>query len=150
MASKIIGHATSQATQAFADRLNAQNPSFEANAYRRLAGTDLITSKIGYGTYRVHEQNEAQAETLESAIEAGCNLIDTSSNYTDGGSETLIGNVLRKMISADEIKREEIIVVSKVGYMQGQNLEQAQQREASGNPWADVVKYMEGCWHCSA
>ena len=148
MNSKITGHATSQATQTFADRLNAQNPSFEANAYRRLAGTDLITSKIGYGTYRVHEQNEAQAETLESAIEAGCNLIDTSSNYTDGGSETLIGNVLRKMISADEIKREEIIVVSKVGYMQGQNLEQAQQREASGNPWADVVKYMEGCWHC--
>ena len=148
MNSKITGHATSQETQAFADRLNAHNPSFEANAYRRLTGTNLITSKIGYGTYRVHEQNESQAETLETAIDAGCNLIDTSSNYTDGGSETLIGNVLRKMISANQIKREEIIVVSKVGYMQGQNLEQAQQREASGNPWEAVVKYMEGCWHC--
>ena len=148
MTSKITGYATSQTTQAFADRMNAQNPSFEANAYRRLTGTDLITSKIGYGTYRVHDQNETQAETLETAIEAGCNLIDTSSNYTDGGSETLIGNVLQKMISANKIKREEIILVSKVGYMQGQNLEQAQQREASGNPWEDVVKYMEGCWHC--
>ncbi|RKU14440.1 hypothetical protein C6502_01065 [Candidatus Poribacteria bacterium] len=148
MTSKITGYATSQATQAFADRMNAQNPSFEANAYRRLTGTDLITSKIGYGTYRVHDQNETHVETLETAIEAGCNLIDTSSNYTDGGSETLIGNVLQKMISANKIKREEIILVSKVGYMQGQNLEQAQQREASGNPWEDVVKYMEGCWHC--
>ena len=148
MNSNITGHATSQATQAFANRLNAHNPSFEENAYRRLTGTDLITSKIGYGTYRVHDQNETQAETLETAIEAGCNLIDTSSNYTDGGSETLIGGVLRKMISANKIKREEIIVVSKVGYMQGQNLEQAQQRETSGNPWEDVVKYMEGCWHC--
>ena len=148
MTPKITGHATSQVTQAFADRLNAQNPSFEANAYRRLTGTDLITSKIGYGTYRVHDQNEAHVETLESAIEAGCNLIDTSSNYTDGGSETLIGVVLQKMISASKIQREEIILVSKVGYMQGQNLEQAQQREASGNPWEEVVKYMEGCWHC--
>ena len=148
MNSNITGHATSQATQAFANRLNAQDPSFEENAYRRLTGTDLITSKIGYGTYRVHDQNETHAETLETAIEAGCNLIDTSSNYTDGGSETLIGVVLRKMISASVIKREEIIVVSKVGYMQGQNLEQAQQRETSGNPWEDVVKYMEGCWHC--
>ena len=148
MTSKITGYATPQATQAFADRMNAQNPSFEANAYRRLIGTDLITSKIGYGTYRVHDQDETQTETLETAIEAGCNLIDTSSNYTDGGSETLIGNVLQKMIAASKIQREEIILVSKVGYMQGQNLEQAQQREGSGNPWEEVVKYMEGCWHC--
>ena len=148
MNSNITGHATSQATQDFADRMNAHNPSFEANAYRRLIGTDLITSKIGYGTYRVHDQNETHTETLETAIEAGCNLIDTSSNYTDGGSETLIGNVLQKMISANKIKREDIILVSKVGYMQGQNLEQAQQREASDNPWEEVVKYMEGCWHC--
>ena len=71
MNSKITGHATPQATQAFADRLNAHHSSFEANAYRRLIGTDLITSKIGYGTYRVHDQNEEHAETLETAIEAG-------------------------------------------------------------------------------
>ena len=148
MNSKITGHATSEATQAFADRMNAHNSSFEANAYRRLTGTDLITSKIGYGTYRVHDQDETQAETLESAIKAGCNLIDTSSNYTDGGSETLIGVVLEKMISAREITREEIIIISKVGYMQGQNLDQAQQRETAGNPWEEVVKYMDGCWHC--
>ena len=148
MNSKITGHATSQATQAFTDRMNAHYPSFEANAYRRLTGTDLITSKIGYGTYRVHDQNETHVETLEAAIEAGCNLIDTSSNYTDGGSETLIGVVLQKMVSAAEIKREEIVVVSKVGYMQGQNLDQAQQREAAGNPWGEVVKYMDSCWHC--
>ena len=148
MNSKITGHATSQATQAFTDRLTAHNPSFEENAYRRLTGTDLIASKIGYGTYRVHDQNETQAETLETAIEAGCNLIDTSSNYTDGGSETLIGNVLQKMIAAGKIQREEIILVSKVGYMQGQHLDQAQQRETVGNPWEEVVKYMEGCWHC--
>ena len=148
MTPKIAGYATSQATQAFADRINAHNPSLETNAYRQLIGTNLITSKIGYGTYRVHDQNEEHVETLESAIEAGCNLIDTSSNYTDGGSETLIGVVLQKLISANRIKREEIIVVSKVGYMQGQNLDQAQQREAAGNPWEEVVKYMEGCWHC--
>ena len=42
MTPKITGHATSQATQAFADRMSTHYSSFEANAYRRLTGTDLI------------------------------------------------------------------------------------------------------------
>ncbi len=148
MPSKIIGYATAQATQAFADRRRARHPSFEPGAYRPLTGTDLITSKIGYGTYRVHDQSDAHVETLKAAIESGCNLIDTSSNYTDGGSETLIGNVLRELIADGKIQREEMIVVSKVGYMQGQNLDEAMRRERAGTPWQEVVKYMDGCWHC--
>ena len=146
--SKITGCATAQATQAFAGRMRACYPSFEPGAYRPLTGTDLITSKTGYGSYRVHHQSDEHVETLKGAIKAGCNLIDTSSNYTDGGSETLIGNVLRDLISAEEIEREEIIVVSKVGYMQGQNLEEAMRREQAEQPYDKVVKYMEGCWHC--
>ena len=148
MTAKIAGYADRTATQNFADRMRARYPSFEPTAYRPLTGTDVITSKIGYGSYRVHYQSDEQVATLRAAIEAGCNLIDTSSNYTDGGSETLIGNVLRDMIAAKTIQRDEIIVVSKVGYLQGQNLEAAEQRENSGEAWEDVVKYMDGCWHC--
>lgn len=146
--SKITGYATPKATLTFADRMRTRYPSFEPSAYRPLAGTDLITSKVGYGSYRVHNQSEEHVATLKKAIEAGCNLIDTSSNYTDGGSETLIGDVLRDLIAAEKIRREEIIVVSKVGYMQGKNLDEAMQREQTGQPYAEVVKYMEGCWHC--
>ena len=145
---KIEGCADAPKTQAFADRMRESNPSFEPEAFRQLTGTDLTTSKIGYGTYRVDHRFDEHSETLRKAIQAGCNLIDTSSNYTDGGSETLIGNVLSEQISAGQIERSEIIVVSKVGYIQGQNLDEAMRREGEREPWEEVVKYMDGCWHC--
>ena len=148
MNAKIKGCADSPNTQAFADRMRACNPSFEPGAFRQLTGTDLTASKIGYGSYRVDYRSDEHTEILCKAIQAGCNLIDTSSNYTDGGSETLIGNVLREQISAGQIERSEIIVVSKVGYIQGQNLDEAVRREGEGEAWEEVVKYMDGCWHC--
>ena len=148
MNAKIMGCADATNTQAFADRMRERNPSFEPAAFRQLTGTDLTTSKIGYGSYRVDHRSEEHTATLREAIQAGCNLIDTSSNYTDGGSETLIGNVLSEQISEGQIERSEIIVVSKVGYIQGQNLDEAMRREGEGEPWEDVVKYMDGCWHC--
>jgi len=148
MSVKIEGCADAPKTQEFANRMREGNPSFESDAFRQLTGTDLITSKIGYGAYRVDHHFDEHTATLRNAIQAGCNLIDTSSNYTDGGSETLIGNVLSDRISAGEIQRGEIIVVSKVGYIQGHNLDEAVRREGAGQPWDEVVKYMDGCWHC--
>ncbi len=148
MNAKITGCADSPNTRKFADRMRERNPSFEPEAFRQLSGTDLTTSKIGYGSYRVDYRHGEHTATLREAIQAGCNLIDTSSNYTDGGSETLIGNVLSEQIAEGKFERSEIIVVSKVGYIQGQNLDEAMRREREGEPWEEVVKYMDGCWHC--
>lgn len=148
MNTKITGCADALNTRAFGDRIRECNPSFESAAFRQLTGTDLITSKIGYGSYRVDYRIDEHTASLRKAIQAGCNLIDTSSNYTDGGSETLIGNVLSEQIAEGKIERSEIIVVSKVGYIQGQNLDEAMRREREGKPWNEVVKYMDGCWHC--
>ena len=61
-----------------------------------------------------------------------------------GDSERLIGEVL----ASAEVPRDEIVVVSKIGYVQGPNLDLAQQREAAGQPFPEMVKYMDGCWHC--
>jgi hypothetical protein len=66
----------------------------------------------------------------------------------DGDSERLVGSVLRELIASGELAREEIIVVSKVGYVQGQNLKLAEAREKSGRPYPDMVKYADGVWHC--
>ena len=148
MNGKLKGRADASKSRAFADRMRERNPSFEPAAFRQLTGTDLTASKIGYGSYRVDHRFDEHTASLRNAIQAGCNLIDTSSNYTDGGSETLIGNVLTDQIAAGQIERSEIIVVSKVGYIQGQNLDEAMQREGEGKPWEEVVKYMDGCWHC--
>ena len=148
MNAKITGCADALNTRAFADRIRTLNPSFEPEAFRQLTGTDLTSSKIGYGSYRVDYRFDEHTASLRKAIQAGCNLIDTSSNYTDGGSETLIGNVLSEQIAEGKIERSEIIVVSKVGYIQGQNLDEAMRREREGGLWEEVVKYMDGCWHC--
>ena len=59
------------------------------------------------------------------------NLVDTSTNYTDGGSERLIGQVVGEAIRRGRLAREGIVVVSKIGYVQGQNLALAQEREAA-------------------
>ena len=83
-----------------------------------------------------------------NAIRNGCNLIDTSTNYMDGDSERLIGSVLGVLIQKGEISREEVIVVSKIGYVQGDNLKRAQAREKAGSPYPEMVKYGDGIWHC--
>jgi aryl-alcohol dehydrogenase-like predicted oxidoreductase len=59
-----------------------------------------------------------------------------------------VGQVLGELVRAGERRREEMVVVSKVGYLQGENLERAQEGEAAGRPIPEVVKYGEGVWHC--
>jgi uncharacterized protein len=117
-----------------------------SQAYRALGRTNWTVSGVGFGCYRIDDETPHHAESLGHALSRGCNLIDTSTNYTDGGSESCVGKVLSNLPSG--ISREEIIVVSKVGYVQGQNLELAHSREQSGTPYPEMVKYNEDCWHC--
>jgi hypothetical protein len=119
-----------------------------AHAIRTFGRTEFQVSSFGFGGYRVHYNSIEHARALRYALLNGFNLIDTSSNYTNGGSELLIGNLLQEMFERDELKRDEVVVVSKVGYVQGQNLDLAQQAEAEGRPFLEMVKYMDGCWHC--
>lgn len=85
---------------------------------------------------------------MKKALTAGINLIDTSSNYGDGESEKLVGNVIRDLIADNTLRREQIIVVSKVGYLQGQNYEFSQQRKAQGKSFKELVDLGEGLEHC--
>jgi aryl-alcohol dehydrogenase-like predicted oxidoreductase len=112
--------------------------------YRRLGRTDLTVSLVGFGGYRTGRRSPEHRAALEAALAAGVNLIDTSSNYMLGDSERLIGEVL----ASSNVPRDEIVVVSKIGYVQGPNLDLAQERERAGQPFPEMVKYMDGCWHC--
>jgi aryl-alcohol dehydrogenase-like predicted oxidoreductase len=113
-----------------------------------LGPTGITTSRIGFGGYRIDPEVEEHREALGKALLEGCNLIDTSTNYADGGSERLVGQVLADLFKQDQLTREEVIVVSKIGYIQGQNLKKAEAREKVGNPFPEVVKYGDGIWHC--
>jgi aryl-alcohol dehydrogenase-like predicted oxidoreductase len=104
--------------------------------------------RIGFGCYRVDDRTPAHRSALERALDAGCALIDTSTNYTDGGSESLVGAVLAERERRVPGSRRKVLVVSKIGYVQGHNLELAFERERQGESFPEMVRYMDGCWHC--
>lgn len=82
---------------------------------------DLIFSKLGIGTYNPEPYKEENyvfhyIESVKQAIRSGINLIDTASNYRYGMSEKEIGTALKEL--GDEVKREELIICSKGGFIQ--------------------------------
>ncbi len=105
-------------------------------------------SKTGFGCYRVDNRIDEHVCALKNALLSGITVIDTSSNYTDGRSEILVGNVIDEVLEQENIKREDITIVTKVGYMQGQNYKFALRKKENGSPFEDVVEYGEGLWHC--
>ena len=116
--------------------------------YGELNQSGLLVSQAGFGCYRVDATVVEHREALRRALLAGANLIDTSSNYADGGSEALVGAVLEGLASSDDISRESVVVVSKVGYLQGQNYELSQERKRQGSPFRELVLYADGLEHC--
>ncbi len=139
------GRATPDGTAARAARFAAQGL---VHGYGPLGTTGLTASRLGFGCYRVDDDTPAHREALVQAILGGVTLIDTSTNYMDGASERLVGSVLAGLERDGRVPRGEVVVVSKIGYVQGRNLALAREREAAGRPFPDMVKYMEGCWHC--
>jgi aryl-alcohol dehydrogenase-like predicted oxidoreductase len=138
------GAATPDGTRAFAERHAARG----AGAYGPLGRTGLTACRLGFGGYRINDGTPVHRSALEQALARGVNLVDTSTNYTDGGSERLIGQVVGEAIRRGRLAREGIVVVSKIGYVQGQNLALAQEREAAGRPFPEMVHYQPDCWHC--
>src|SRR5262245_54218128 len=90
--------------------------------FRKLGRTGLTCHPLGFGCYRIAAGNAEHEAALNAYLDRGGNLIDTSANYTDGLSEQLIGQVLAGR------DRASVIVVTKGGYIQGQNLALARQR----------------------
>jgi len=142
------GYAMVQGTAAYAARHIHESAGALAYGYGPFGSTGLTVSRLGFGTYRVGLREAEHREALENALRKGCNLIDTSTNYMDGESEELVGAVLRDLIRGGNLTREDVIVVSKIGYVQGQNLTQARAREKSGKPYPEMVKYGDDIWHC--
>lgn len=99
-------------------------------------------STFAFGTYRITDENPLHIEALKEAVDAGIELIDTSTNYTDGGAERAIGKVLR---NTEDAIRDKIKIVSKFGYIQGSNMDEHKQAA-----FEDVVEFSENCYHSIA
>lgn len=81
---------------------------------KQLGKTDLKVSVVALGTwpmggstYGQVDDNESIA-TIQAALDAGVNLIDTAPAYGDGRAETVVGKAIKG-------RRDQVIVATKVG-----------------------------------
>ena len=105
--------ATAEATASFAGRF----PELPGN-FRETLG--LAISSIGIGTYLGESDDATDAayeDALRTALASGINLVDTAVNYRFQRSERAIGRVLAELVAAGKIRREEIVVATKGGYI---------------------------------
>jgi aryl-alcohol dehydrogenase-like predicted oxidoreductase len=67
--------------------------------YRRFGRTGWLVSEIGYGMWGMGEwsgSDDAESiNSLQKAVELGCNFFDTAWAYGDGHSEKLLGELVR-------------------------------------------------------
>lgn len=102
-----------------------------------------MPGSLGFGAYRVGDTDIVHAQALASALEVGVRIIDTSTNYGNGASERMIGAVLKTIGPPDDL-----VIVTKVGYAQGEGFELIKTQEATGTGYEDVVDVGEGLRHC--
>ncbi|MEP6607529.1 MAG: aldo/keto reductase [Burkholderiaceae bacterium] len=72
---------------------------------------------LGLGTWRMGERPSArvaEVAAIKTAIDIGYRLIDTAEMYGDGGAEEIVGEAVRSAVDAGTVRREELVIVSKV------------------------------------
>lgn len=137
------GRASPDATLHYFNEAARSYADYEPKYWHTEAGsTGLHVSRLGFGGYRTARGVLPHFDALREALISGTNVIDTSANYADGASEALVGDVIREVIAAKRVEREEIVVVTKGGYIQGRNMELHEE-----NKYPEVVPYSRGCFH---
>ncbi len=135
------GCATPEATRAQAEK----HPSL---ARAELGSTGLVVSQAGFGCLHVDLRVEEHRLALRQALAGGINLVDTASNYAEGNSELLVGRVLAELEDEGRLSRDQVVVVTKGGYLQGPELVESQERKNQGRPWPELVECSHTLEHC--
>ncbi len=132
-------HATGSATKSHLENNNL--------LAKQLGNTSLYVSEVGFGTYRVNINNSEHKDALVQALKRGVNLLDTSSNYAEGDAERLIGNTMHELFEDQVLTREQLVIVSKAGYIEGKKLKDIQKRSKSDS-YPDIVDIDQNLYHC--
>ncbi|WP_162909630.1 aldo/keto reductase [Aggregatilinea lenta] len=110
------GCATPDATAAYARRMGGRT----AEGHFRLTSDSLTVSGLGMGTL-VGEPDDATDAAYQAAVEralaGGCNVIDTAINARHQRSERAVGQGLRAAIKRGDVKREEVVIATKGGFV---------------------------------
>ena len=110
----IKGYVTPEGTAAYCRRVTHAVPQ-----HFRLF-EECAVSSVGIGTYLGQEDSATDRlyrDAMVRAVELGVNLIDTAVNYRHQRSERAVGETLAHLIGSGRLKREEIVVATKGGYI---------------------------------
>ncbi|MBZ5516084.1 MAG: aldo/keto reductase [Acidobacteriia bacterium] len=111
---RIPGFATEEGTARFKARFEAELP----HHLRKANG--LWVSSIGLGTY-LGEPTAAYdalySESVTRAAELGINVFDSAINYRHQRSERVIAHALTALIAAGHLRRDEVILATKGGFL---------------------------------
>lgn len=135
--------ATKEATERFVDEADLAEVG-----YATLGRTGLKVSRLGFGTFRMDDRVPPNKEALVSALSQGVNLIDTAAVYNDGHAETAVGQALAEVFASGKIKRDQVVVVDKVGLVQGETLRFVREKEAEGGTIPGMVHFQDALWYC--
>lgn len=107
--------ATTAGTRRFFDRSPKRNEEF-LNQFPR----KLVASALGIGSYLgdcTDAEDARYRASVREALNCGVNMIDTASNYRCQRSERAVGHAVVESIAAGEVRRDEVIVCTKGGYI---------------------------------
>ena len=113
---------------------------------RRFGETALKSSVIGFGTWemsvRQYGQIDVPAATraVQSSIDHGVTLFDTSETYGPFTSETLLGKALGK-------RRQDVVVVTKVGFTFSDDPDNPGYKKTAARDSSakNITAHVEGC-----
>jgi aryl-alcohol dehydrogenase-like predicted oxidoreductase len=109
MTSRLAGYAASDTNYEKGEKDNMQE-------YMEINGTNLISSRIGLGTWAIGgwmwggTDEKESIRTIHAALDQGINLIDIAPIYGYGRSEAIVGEALRQ-----HGRRDGVILATKVG-----------------------------------
>jgi aryl-alcohol dehydrogenase-like predicted oxidoreductase len=111
-----VRHATKAGTTQFGRRYAARY----IDDFFRPLDDHFQVSSVGLGVHAGEStdvDDAAYAEAVCTAVDAGVNLIDTAISDRHQRSERAVGTAIQRLLAADTVQREEIVVCSKGGYL---------------------------------
>ncbi len=114
-ATLIPGHATGEGTARYRAGLAGRVAVEHFRAWESLA-----LSSLGLGTYLGDDDESTDAlyrAAIIRALELGVNVLDSAINYRHQRSERVIGEALRLPIERGTLRRDEVVVATKGGFI---------------------------------
>ena len=143
----IPGHATEEGTTRYAERFQ---PQCGQGHFRKIG--NLWWSSLGVGTYLGSADEGTDDLVYQAIIEcvnSGINVIDSAINYRGERGEQCVARALASLINQNAVKRNEVIVCSKGGFLpQSLGVEWFQEKYGGGEvPGIGMDDLVADC-HC--